>query len=453
MISLTKSSHFHSFNSSPQEKSPDNTLAFSFPETNRQLRDLCMKHADKLARHFAGEDPACALEEYLKDVLTRTTPKEDMEEYKSRSLALLTKLSLADITKAVVEFTQSEMEFPAEDSTALKITFERTLRIPDDDKTYPLPPSLGEFPLVHVDDYARALPTSWRERGGVMLPMYQAEALWLMFDAEFPCAVKIGAGKINAVSGKDWTGGLSQSPQDYLVTPEQPWLDGWCVEKGIIRQFVAMPLGGGHSVEEQLSGNAEWGGIQIQVYPLRADILFKERFRDAYPKKYAQILDLLLPAIKSSPARYMRLQESTAFPPVMACLAEPSMGLGAGGKMRQEIYQDRRKLSDWNTAENSRCFVHLCDSMQWREITGELPPACPVTAREYENAGLPWFDHYDEKLTALAGAHRLTGIKSVSTMAKEQGQAPLAGNNPVSIPKILDTKNPRPTGLVREWRD
>ena len=27
----------------------------------------------------------------------------------------------------------------------LRITFHRTLRIPDDEKTYPLPPSLAEF--------------------------------------------------------------------------------------------------------------------------------------------------------------------------------------------------------------------------------------------------------------------------------------------------------------------
>jgi hypothetical protein len=31
-----------------------------------------------------------------------------------------------------------------------------------------------------------------------------------------------------------------------VVLPEQPWLDGYCVEKGYIRQFVAMPLGEGY---------------------------------------------------------------------------------------------------------------------------------------------------------------------------------------------------------------
>jgi hypothetical protein len=40
-----------------------------------------------------------------------------------------------------------------------------------------------------------------------------------------------------------------------MVSPEQPWLDGFAIEKGVIRQFVAMPLGDGYSVEEQVTGD------------------------------------------------------------------------------------------------------------------------------------------------------------------------------------------------------
>ena len=109
--------------------------------------------------------------------------------------------------------------------------------------------------------------------------MYQAEALWINFSSEsdsqmgvsYPFAVKIAAGKINAVTGDEWSNGLVKDPQDYLVVPDQPWLDGFCVQKGLIRQFVAMPLGQGYTAEEQLSGAAEHGGIQIIVYPMKRD--------------------------------------------------------------------------------------------------------------------------------------------------------------------------------------
>ena len=33
------------------------------------------------------------------------------------------------------------------------VTFQRTLRIPDDGSTYPLPPGLGNFQVFHVTDY------------------------------------------------------------------------------------------------------------------------------------------------------------------------------------------------------------------------------------------------------------------------------------------------------------
>ena len=159
--------------------------------------------------------------------------------------------------------------------TTLEIEFQRTLRIPDDGKTYPLPAGFGAFPLRHVDDYKDTVPTAWIERGGVLMPMYQSEALWINFSTRYPFAVKVAAGKINAVTGELWQTDLQPDPQNYLVLPEQPWLDGFAVRKGVIRQFVAMPLGAGYSAEEQITGKADMGGIQLQVFPLRAEAYFR----------------------------------------------------------------------------------------------------------------------------------------------------------------------------------
>jgi hypothetical protein len=151
----------------------------------------------------------------------------------------------------------------------LTVTFQRTLRIPDD-RDYPLPPGLGAFPLWHIDDYRRGLPKAWVDRGGVLMPMHQAEGMWISFSSAYPMAVKVATGKVNAITGSPLTLGLHRAPQDYLVTPDQPWLDGFCVKQGVIRQFVAMPLGQGYSVEEQLSRTAEHGGLQLIVHPLKA---------------------------------------------------------------------------------------------------------------------------------------------------------------------------------------
>jgi hypothetical protein len=59
------------------------------------------------------------------------------------------------------------------------------LRIPDKGKHYPLPPGLGSFSLKHLEDYADRIPADWRERGGVMMPLYpgRGDVAVILWDA------------------------------------------------------------------------------------------------------------------------------------------------------------------------------------------------------------------------------------------------------------------------------
>ncbi len=315
------------------------------------------------------------------------------------------------------------------------ISFQRTLRIPDDDRSYPLPPGLGDFPLRHIDDYEDRLPDEWLRRGGVLLPMYQAEALWISFGGGFggrfgggyPFALKIATGKICAVTGDSWTESLNRDPQDYLVVPDQPWLDGYCVGKGEVRQFVAMPLGDGYSVEEQLTGAAEHGGLQIMACPMKRE-------------------------------RYEQLQKSRgglgsfADEMVVCCSPPPSMGLAPGGRMKQEIYDDEYGLDAWDQRHASRCFVSIVNSRQWHATTGEHPPTQPPTAAQYTAAGLPWFDFYSE-LEAVGATETLKGVSSVAAMGEKKGDSPLPENDSVAVDNIVElgAKRPARTGSqVRE---
>ena len=65
-----------------------------------------------------------------------------------------------------------------------KIEFQRTLRIPDNDTEHNLPPGLGKFPLRHIEDFDLKNANHLKERGGIIMPMFQADALWLNFDSE-----------------------------------------------------------------------------------------------------------------------------------------------------------------------------------------------------------------------------------------------------------------------------
>lgn len=326
------------------------------------------------------------------------------------------------------------MSFPEVHAKAtLSLDFQRTLRIPDDGRDYPLPPGLGSFPIRHVDDYADRLPELWKKHGGIMLPMYQSEALWLNLNSDYPFAVKVATGKINAITGEAWCDGIHRDPQDYMVTPEQPWLDGYCVEKGTIRQFVAMPLGGGYTVEEQITGEAEHGGLQIVVYPMKA-----EAYRDLYPPVRSYIADDLYGVDAMEPLEVREHVEGL------------DLGLAPGGRMKQEIYDDRHSLDVWDTRASSRCFVHIANSLAWRAVTGEEPPTTPLTAREYEKTGLPWFDHYGGDRTALEGAAALAELKTVKEMGEEKGEHPLPENETVEDQLVINLGGDSDGRPVRE---
>jgi hypothetical protein len=317
----------------------------------------------------------------------------------------------------------------------LTIEFQRTLRIPDDDNDYPLPPGLGCFPLRHVDDFSENVPNEWLRRGGVMLPMYQSEAMWLRFhsnhidghDTSYPFAIQIAAGKINAATGEAWNNTLGRRPQDYVVVPEQPWLDGFCVEKGIVRQFVAIPLGAGYSVEEQLTEKAEHGGLQIKVYPMK---------RDAFLRRFPIRPRIQMEKVHSCMKCY--------------CTDSSSMGLAPGGRMRQEIYRDPYAFADWDQACTSRCFVHLTNSLVWRAITGAQPPTVPPTSKEYTCAGFPWFEYYNADAQVLEGSPVIKRLRSIIQLAKQKGDNPLPENASVKPEHIVVYRKDLKKGQVRE---
>ena len=91
-------------------------------------------------------------------------------------------------------------------------------------------------------------------------------------------------GSVNAISGEPAvpTAATSlrrrhllqqgQSIQDYVVVPDQKWIDVVAVEPGKVRQFVALPFGTGCSIEAQMTGEETTAGIQFEI--TRLDTMF-----------------------------------------------------------------------------------------------------------------------------------------------------------------------------------
>ena len=116
--------------------------------------------------------------------------------------------------------------------TDLVISFDRTLRVPEDGQIYHLPANLGTFPLLRVEHFRRNLPPDMSRKGGVFLPMFQREAMLTCFrhdqsgkdEEEATYAIRVFAGSVNAVSGTLAASdekAISVKNQDYVVVPQQ----------------------------------------------------------------------------------------------------------------------------------------------------------------------------------------------------------------------------------------
>lgn len=268
----------------------------------------------------------------------------------------------------------------------LEVSFHRTLRIPEGDHTFPLPPSFGRFPIHRVEDFRAFQLVPWAQPGDLFVPIRQQEALWIGFaGADWnPTAVMVGAGSINVVSGEEWSETLQEHPQNYLVCPQQPWLDGINAGPGSVRQFVAMPLGSVQTVEQQLSPSMEAGGIRLRAFAAKPG-----RFLDQPPAP-------VMPATG----------------PMALGMGPEQMGIAAGGKVQQKIYPDPFGIATWDPQLSGGVVVHLVNSTQYRELTGREPPPSPIDAKTYAELGLAWFELYDDDRADVEAPERLAGLKA-----------------------------------------
>ncbi len=281
----------------------------------------------------------------------------------------------------------------------LAVSFQRTLRIPDDGKAYPLPPGLGVFPISNVKDHKEFFPQESKQECSAFIAMYQREAMWLGFKGApwKPNAVKVSIGGINAVSGLVNDNRLHDSPQDYVVVPNQPWLDGINTGHGLVRQFIAMPLGLGYSVEASLTDKEIYGGMQISVF---------EPKKGRFPDSPSPDLDL-------KPQKMFSARSGSGY--------KQFMGLGAGGVMKQKIYPDPYGIDVWDQENYGAATVQIINSDKYHDITGrELPPT-PIDSRTYTRYKLPWFDLYDEEIGDVIPSQLLAEAKTITERDLECG--------------------------------
>ncbi|KAI0534885.1 hypothetical protein GGR58DRAFT_33352 [Xylaria digitata] len=394
-------------------------------------------------------------------------------------------------------------------SQHLAIEFKRTIRVPDNADDAKLPPSLGNFPLFKTRDFASKLPAHMNTQRGVFFPMYQREAMWIAFRADHPFMIKIYAGGVNVVSGEHNLETIetkmrrldllseNKNIQDYIVAPRQPWIDGFAVAPGVVRQFVAMPLGMGYSVEAQLTGQETVGGLQFEITPSlpKKRIISSHRLRQSYTLSgnsdgdysvCVQTLTGKMIPIKCSSSDTIEnlkeyVQDIEGIPPDQQRLMfdskqladEPTlsdygvqkndvlhlvlrlrgggwygpMGVAAGGKIDQVIYEDNNSPSIWATDSTITIPVHILTTTMFRDVTGQKPPPCPISAATYADASLPFFD-LPEEPSGISGA--FDGVKSVNEINVVRGIA--SGEEPNVKPRVVTIRRDEGS-TAKSWVD
>jgi tetratricopeptide (TPR) repeat protein len=279
-------------------------LLWSLAEARPDFEELPSWIAESRASGTFGEhasQPTVVVEQVeniLRSVVSRYGDDADRSAFaqmKSRFLggrprtpSAETALFAADVVERAASFREGMRRLPLavhKDELHVgrhtRISFNRTLRVPEDGREYPLPAGFGRLPILRVEDYAERVPEKWLEQGGFIIPLYQREALFLSFSGVKwrPTIGKVSVGRVNAVSGKEHDLKIRSHRQDYVVIPDQHWLDGVNSGNGLVRQFVAMPLGKGYTIEAQVTDEEKYGGFQLAIFDPRSG-RFPERNPD-----------------------------------------------------------------------------------------------------------------------------------------------------------------------------
>lgn len=335
------------------------------------------------------------------------------------------------------------------------IVFERKLRVPNDGMTYKQPRQLGLVPLRQPQEFAATAPPSWLDQNEpvtVMLPLHQSEAMRIFFHGFYPCAIKVGSGNVNAITGTDWMQKLLHDPADFVSTPKHKWIDGLTAPDGSVRPIaaseaeatsLATSLAAAHPTDSPADNR-----LLLQVIPLRASVYFRRKIRPVLPTHINQLIPEILRATGSRWPRIEGRLESPTQTPDRCNLVRitrfrvihaPSHNYCKRGSLREEnedgspredVYFDNHKPIHWDKKLSECCVVQICPTQQWQAITGSKPPQEPIAREVFIQHDIPWLDRYDVELQSLrdtdtptSGTKTRSAKKASSTRARNTTRA------------------------------
>ena len=279
------------------------------------------------------------------------------------------------------------------ESGPLSFNLHRTVRVKVEE-TSNLPPGLGNFEIYKVKDFK--CPETW-DKDAYFIAMHSQEAMWISFQTVEPVAVMIGAGSVNAINGKEFKTELEKD--SYLVTPPQPWLDGWKGDDGSVYQFVATEVGENKTIGEQLTKTTEHAIIVSVFKAKNPEKLHSSRPQEEWYGGPEENCEMVIKSCFSFALKNCSMPQNAL---------SNEMGLGKGGKIIQKIYEDPYGIEEWEEKPIKAIKIYLINASEFSEITGQaLPP--PITAKNYDGI---WYGLKDKQLVDVPGTTIFNNLKS-----------------------------------------
>ncbi len=347
-------------------------LTFTFPEIAGQVRSLVERKIEEFA---SALPPRSERNKLIEEIESNERFSKLSLSQRERASAMLRTWTPEDVAAGLRRTILELGGLNTDAFTELTVKFQRTMRIPDGGQTYSLATNLGQLPLRSVDACSKTALPSWIKKESVVLPLHRSEALWLWFSSRYRFAVKIGVGKLDALTGEPWNSTLHRQPQNYLVVPE-PW---WSESDEVLWHYLALPLGVGDSA------------IRLQVTPMSAESYYDNEFLIRTPRSIHEFFSsiifggMILAQMEPGQREHERFELEFMEDKIQAALYQ---------SVPQKIPEDSYDFTARGQTQNVHGIVHPCDSSAWRQITGTNPPHPPLTADDYRQAGIPWVESY-----------------------------------------------------------
>ena len=346
------------------------TFSFAFPEISDQLRLLVDRHVRNVLSSYVLPANRDQLVDQLGSIHEFWKLPSESQKNLLRKAHSLTHSKIEVFLRKVASVAAG---LNNGSQPKLTVNFQQRPGPPNDAKLYVFSAGLVDVPLCPAANFPDKLPASWLAETDFLALMNASEPFLIGFTANYPFAVKLAVGSLDAVTGESALVSLQKEPPNYLVVSGESTVDG------IKQRSFVLPLEAGCATNEQFFAGQKIGVIDVQMWPLCVESYFSEEVAHSIPPTLREFFAWFVygPSIEAKWTEIDRRDEKSRDDP----LTDETEAIVLNTKYEDELdwryireLGDLREVADWDQTRSNRCCVHVCNPSVWQQITGTSPP-------------------------------------------------------------------------------